>query len=126
MGHFNEEIRHDGGTYDVEVDIEGNQAVIYFGASFTLRLDESNIMKLRTLLHDAGRALTLERRDTSGVWDTKVVEIEEIAERLHAEDHEVNAENEMVLAGIDAREKLKAMRMMKGTASPISNDPIDW
>ena len=42
---------------------------------------------------------------------------------------------DMIQAGIDAREQVKASsmaaerrneRMMQGTASPISNDPIDW
>ena len=42
---------------------------------------------------------------------------------------------DMVQAGIEAREQVKAPsraaerrneRMMKGTASPLSNDPIDW
>jgi len=47
----------------------------------------------------------------------------------------VDAALDMVQAGIDAREQVKASsmaaerrneRMMAGTASPISNDPIDW
>jgi len=47
----------------------------------------------------------------------------------------VDAALDMVQAGIDAREQVKASsmaaqrrneRMMQGTASPISNDPIDW
>ena len=47
----------------------------------------------------------------------------------------VDAALDMVQAGIDAREQVKASsmaaerrneRMMRGTASPISNDPIDW
>ena len=61
MFALNDTIKHDGGTHNVEIDIDGNQAVITFGASFTLRLDEANIWKLRNLLHDAGRELTLDR-----------------------------------------------------------------
>ena len=47
----------------------------------------------------------------------------------------VDAALDMVQAGIDAREQVKASsmaaerrneRMMKGTASPLSNDPIAW
>ena len=47
----------------------------------------------------------------------------------------VDAALDMMQAGIDAREQVKASsmaaerrneRMMKGTASPLSNDPIDW
>ena len=47
----------------------------------------------------------------------------------------VDAALDMVQAGIDAREQVKASsraaerrneRMMAGTATPIANDPIDW
>ena len=47
----------------------------------------------------------------------------------------VDAALDMMQAGIDAREQVKASsmaaerrneRMMKGTASPLSNDPIHW
>ena len=47
----------------------------------------------------------------------------------------VDAALDMVQAGIDAREQVKASsmaaerrneRMMRGTATPIANDPIDW
>jgi len=92
-------LRHDGGTYNVEIETEGAQAVIHFGASFTLRLDETNIDKLRHALHDASISLAT---------------------------RELRSEDKFIQDGIDAREQLKAMRMMKGTATPISNDPIDW
>ena len=100
-------LKHGGGTYNVEIETEGDQAVIYFGASFTLRLDEANIDKLRHALHDASIRL---------------------ATREYTADNppEEQAENKFIQDGIAAREQLKAMRMMKGTASPISNDPIDW
>jgi hypothetical protein len=54
-------IKHDGGTHNVEIEIDGDQVVIRFGASFTLRVDEENAWKLRDLMHDAGRELTLAR-----------------------------------------------------------------
>ena len=50
----------------------------------------------------------------------------------------VAAEDTFIQAGIDAREQTKgtsraqtrreeqAARMMKGTASPVINDPVDW
>jgi hypothetical protein len=63
MFALNDTIKHDGGTHNVEIDIDADQAVITFGASFTLRLDETNIWKLRNLLHDAGRELTIRRLD---------------------------------------------------------------
>jgi hypothetical protein len=46
-----------------------------------------------------------------------------------------DAAAEFIQAGIDARERAKAVsraaerrneRMMAGTATPVSNDPIDW
>ncbi len=64
----------------------------------------------------------------------------DLFESLHRDDgfgegSEPDAALEMIQAGIDAREQVKASsraaerrneRMMKGTATPISNDPIDW
>ena len=44
-----EDIRHDGGSHRVEVEIEGDQCVIRFGASFTLRVNEANLNTLRVL-----------------------------------------------------------------------------
>ena len=119
-------LKHDGGTHRVMIENQGDTTLISFGASFTLRLDEENLNKLREHIHDAARDMTIERRDTSGVWEDTLNQIENLADRL---DQEVNAENEMIQAGIDAREQLKAQRMMKGTASPIDynpNDPANW
>jgi hypothetical protein len=56
-------IKHDGGNYNVEVETEGSQVVIRFGASFTLRVDETNAWKLRDIMHDAARELTIARCD---------------------------------------------------------------
>jgi len=50
-------IQHDGGTYDVSVEIEYGQCVIKFGGSFTLRVDEDNLDKLRNMIHIASRDL---------------------------------------------------------------------
>ena len=68
----------------------------------------------------------------------------DLFESLHRDDgfgegSAPDAALEMIQAGIDAREEVKATsraaerrneRMMKGTASPVtrdfSNDPIDW
>jgi len=64
----------------------------------------------------------------------------DLFESLHRDDDFRNdavpdAAAEFIQAGIDAREKVKASsraaerrneRMMAGTASPVSNDPIDW
>ena len=100
-------LKHGGGTYNVEIETEGDQAVIYFGASFTLRLDETNLDKLRHALHDASIRLSTRAYTVNN-------------------PQPVMTESDFVQAGIDARQQQKLDRMMRGTASPISNDPIDW
>lgn len=55
-------ISHDGGTHIVEVEVTHHaQAVISFGASFTLRVDEENLDKLRDMLYEASRTLAIQR-----------------------------------------------------------------
>ena len=118
-----EDIRHDGGTHRVEVEIEGDQCVIRFGASFTLRVNEANLNTLRELIHDAARDMTIERRDTTGVCSSK-------SWAWETTDREVNAESEMVQAGVDAREQLKANRISETQAVDVfdynPNDPANW
>ena len=43
----------------VDIDVEGDTALITFGASFTLRLDEKNIDILRSQLYEASRRLAI-------------------------------------------------------------------
>jgi len=128
-------IQHDGGTHDVSVETEGDQCVIKFGGSFTLRVDEANLNKLREMIHIAARDLTIERRDTAGAreWSESGLddvfdfdESDEISgEDLKAADEiwQSSVEADMIQRGIDARE------MMKGTASAGDwnpNDPSNW
>lgn len=51
----------------VDINVEGDTALITFGASFTLRLDEENIDILRDQLFDASRALA-NLRCSKDVW----------------------------------------------------------
>jgi len=51
------DINHDGGTHEVSVETEYGQCVIKFGGSFTLRVDEDNLDKLREMIHIASRDL---------------------------------------------------------------------
>jgi hypothetical protein len=62
---LNKAIKHDGGTHNVEVKVDNDQLVIYFGNSFTLRVDEKNADKLRELLYDGTRELTIARQNRS-------------------------------------------------------------
>ena len=57
-------IKNDGGNHRVEIETDGDQAVVRFGSSFTLRVDESNLNKLRLALHDT--ALDLMQNRTGG------------------------------------------------------------
>jgi hypothetical protein len=59
----NTHIRHDGGSLNLEVEVDGDQVVLRFGSSFTLRVDESNLNKLREQIHLAARELTIKRRN---------------------------------------------------------------
>ena len=53
-------LQDEGNLYQVEVDGPSyGAATIHFGSSFTLRLDEKNIDKLRALLYDVSRDLAL-------------------------------------------------------------------
>jgi hypothetical protein len=98
-------LKHDGGNHRVEIESQGDTAVIRFGPSFTLRLDEENLNNLQMHLASAVREMCIERRDTSDVYD-----------------REINAESEMIQAGINAREKLKQKKQQ--TFNP--NDPVNW
>ena len=114
-------IEHADGAHNLEIELDGDQAVIRFGSSFTLRMSETQIDKLREILHDTARCLCIHRRDTTGVFD----EAEGISnEDLHAASELMGSltENQMVQAGIDAREKLKQQRIE--TFNP--NDPVNW
>jgi len=121
MKSYNRLIQHDGGTHNVDVELDGGHAIISFGASFTLRLDEANIDKLRHLLYDASCALMNKCEDTT-----------DLNEDLTGKKFSVS-EDDFVQAGIDARENLKTIsrneRMMKGTAYAADwnpNDPSNW
>jgi len=97
MSVEHENIRHDGGTYRVEVEIERDQCVIRFGASFTLRVDEANLNTLREMLHDA-------------------------ACDMGCENPFALPGHEMIQRGIDAREQRKA----KAIEDYNSDDPVTW
>ncbi len=107
----NAPIGHASGTHQLEVEIEGDEAVIRFGASFTLRMSETQVDALREVLHDTSRELCIRRRDVAGAV--------------------ANAETDMIQAGIDAREKIKAKRRVEKSAQQRvdvwnPHDPVNW
>ena len=53
-------IKHDGGTCNLEVEIDNDQAVLRFGSSFTLRISAEEVWRLRDILHNTGRELERE------------------------------------------------------------------
>ena len=107
----NAPIGHASGTHQLEVEIEGDEAVIRFGASFTLRMSETQVDALREVLHDTSRELCIRRRDVAGAV--------------------ADAETDMIQAGIDAREKIKAKRRVEKSAQQRvdvwnPHDPVNW
>lgn len=56
-------LNHDGGEHNLEIEVDGEQAVIRFGASFTLRLNEKSVDHLRDILYDVSRELGAQRYD---------------------------------------------------------------
>jgi len=54
-------LKHADGYHNLEVEIDGEQSVIRFGSSFTLRLDEESIDQLRNILYDVSRDLCINR-----------------------------------------------------------------
>ena len=102
----------------------------------TIKLTESEINLITMLLEQAG---TLEDENGQPAFEL-LHDIMEQAAR-HDDDWNIDiepteiAEDAFVNAGIQAREQAKAASraadrrteaLMRGTASPVANDPIDW
>ena len=122
MTLFEDHIEHDGGTHSVEVELECDQAVIRFGSSFTLRVDEGNLMKLRLLLHNAGRELAVERRDISDVQAHDLFDTDD--SNLDETQFASSAESDMIERGIEAREMTKCATGLAAVWNP--SDPTNW
>ena len=110
-----------------------------------IELDETELTHILDALTDRINELT-DTLDPAGdhVIEDEIAALEELSfdlfESLHRDDDFRNdavpdAAAQFIQAGIDAREEVKAARrathrrnerMMAGTASPVSNDPIDW
>jgi len=114
MIHFSGNLKHDGGRYELEVEIDGNQTVLRFGNSFTLRLEEDQLTRLCDIVQD-----TLDtQREHRRLHDVPDLEADEISMNdLQA------AEDVFVQLGIDAREKLRSKRK---SSMWDPNDPTNW
>jgi len=101
-----------------------------------IRVTERELDLIMDLLHEAG-----DRVDADGQPAIEIChDLMEQSGRAAEDDGfsgspVTDAALGFIQAGIDAREQAKASsraaerrneRMMKGTATPISNDPIDW
>ena len=101
-----------------------------------IRVTERELDLIMDLLHEAG-----DRVDADGQPAIEIChDLMEQSGRAAEDDGfsgspVTDAALGFIQAGIDAREQVKASsraaerrneRMMKGTATPISNDPIDW
>jgi predicted component of viral defense system (DUF524 family) len=116
MTVFNNTIKHDGGSHDVEVKVDGDQLVIRFGSSFTLRVDEKNADKLRELLYDGARELTIARRNTSDVYS----EVEEISQE------DLEAAQDMYNAINNKMDEMTEQMMNGPVTTTIKNKLHDW
>ena len=116
MTVFNNTIKHDGGSHDVEVKVDGDQLVIRFGSSFTLRVDEKNADKLRELLYDGARELTITRRNTSDVYS----EVEEISQE------DLEAAQDMYNAINNKMDEMTEQMMNGPVTTTIKNKLHDW
>ena len=103
-------LRHGGGTHNLEVEIDGDQAVIRFGSSFTLRLDEQEVNQLTDVLQDTLN----EVRDVRRQMKQSCVGRQRAEQRRRQ-----STEDEMIQAGIDAREVLKASQLDLAQCSEV-------
>jgi hypothetical protein len=58
---MNFDLEHDGGTHQVEIEFDQCQAVIRFGSSFTLRINEPSADKLRKAFFIISRELQVRK-----------------------------------------------------------------
>jgi len=79
-------IHHDGGSHLVEAEINPDgTATIYFGASFTLRLDEDNLDQLRRFIHSVSRDLMVDSAPCYPGWpNVPLPETPEVRDTLNA------------------------------------------
>jgi hypothetical protein len=77
-------IKHDGGQVEVQTEINDDDTItIYFGASYTLRVDETNLYILRELLFESEQEMMMLRTADFGS-DSK-----EITAALRDEDDDI-------------------------------------
>ena len=114
MIHYSGKLKHVDGSHDLEVELDGNQAVIRFGASFTLRLNEGQLVNLGQVIESATRELCIKRRNT--VFNE--------SDEISLEDLE--AAEEMYHAVNNVMDKMTD-QMMKGPTTTVVEEKIeDW
>jgi len=129
MGLHKVSIEHDGGVHNVEiVDNRDGTVTICFGASFTLRLDEHNLDKLREAIHMASRDLIADKQPNyPGRPNLKVPPA---PESLDAINDAVEDFDKSVTGVEDAVEAMKEELTRPDGKSDddtwAPNDPINW
>jgi hypothetical protein len=106
MDYLNENLKHVDGNIALTIELDGEQAVIYFGKSFTLRLEEEGLCKLADVIQTG---------------------LDEI--RYNRRQFNMDAEAKFVQIGIDARELAKQRSLVSGEEVEDKwnpNDPISW
>ena len=103
-------IEHDGGVTTVETETEpskyGGTVTIYFGSSYTLRVDEYSLGKLREILYEASKDLK--------AYGALARSIAQDADS--ASDEELEAADEI----------LKSQTDEQSDKTWNSNDPVNW
>jgi len=103
-----DETQHNG--RDITVTVDTHEMIsIEIGSSMTIRTDEAGVLDLRDAMHRA------------------LIKLEEIRYGDVAEKTSV-CEDEMIQAGIDARELLKESRRSEQQDIDMwsANDPVNW
>ena len=104
------QLSHADGRHNLEIEIDGLQAVVRFGSSFTLRLEERSLAQLIDILQDS----LDEVRDVRRQMKQSCAGRQRVEQRRRQ-----SAEDEMIQAGIDAREALKASKLDLAQCSEV-------
>ena len=124
MGSHETHIEHDGGLHLVEAVVNADGTVtIYFGASFTLRLDEHNVDKFRRLLHDASKDLVVQR-GIAVINESKVQDA--IEGSVDSFEKSVSGVEVAVEAMKNELADMTQPENKPGSDSWPLNDPADW
>ena len=117
--NYNTELPHADGVHNLEITIDGEEAVIRFGSSFTLRMTEDQVDELRDILYETARHIDLVRPVPDVVQEKPATQPQSKVD---------DAESYFIDEGIRAREALKAKRRSQQQTVDVwdPHDPVNW